>query len=246
MISKHYMQRLIRVFSVLCGVVTLGTVGFVLIEDWPITDAFFMTMITISTVGYGSPYEMSEIGELFSSVLIIACMLSMTFWTAILTSIILEYDLKGIFTKRKMLKMISKMTKHTVICGTGQMAETVIDRLLMDDEQVVLIDENEARLEELREQFPDLQTVTGSPTCELSLAKANVLKAGSVVATTKDDMDNLLVAITCRDIDPEIKVIARTNDSNIANRMRKLGVEEVISPNFLCGMKIADSILQSA
>lgn len=243
-VSDEARRRLLRVFAVLCGVIVMGTFGFMIIEGWAITDAFFMTMITISTVGYGSPSEMSDLGELFTAFLITTCLITMTIWTAVLTSIILECDLKGVFQKRRMLKMISKMAKHTVICGTGMMSEFVIDRLLMDDKDVVLVGDDEKSLELFRDQFPELQTVVGSPTCELTLAHANVLNAESVVITTENDMDNLLVAITCRDIDPAIQVIARTSDANIANRMRKLGVKEVIMPQYLCGMRIADCILE--
>lgn len=123
------------------------------------------------------------------------------------------------------------------------MGLAVIERLIEKRTPVVLIEKNQERLEDLRRLYPKLLTIHGSATNELTLAEANVLEAKHVVAAMDSEIDNLLVAITCKDMGHEIEVFARCNDTTIANRMRKAEVDEVISPSRIGGTRIAELIL---
>ncbi|MFT7643488.1 MAG: voltage-gated potassium channel [Pirellulaceae bacterium] len=236
-------SRLAKVCVVLVALTLFGTLGFVVVEGWPLIDGFFMTVITISTVGYSAPQELTTAGRFFTSFLIIACLFAMTSWTAALTSFIVENDLGGNFLRRRHRKMISQLTDHTIVCGSGLMAQAVIERLIRKRKHVVLLDDNESRIDELRKRYRKLLIVLGNATNELSLAEANVISASHVVACMEKEVDNLLVAITCKDLGTEVKVFARSNDVTIANRLRKAEVDQVISPMQLGGDRIADLIL---
>ena len=123
-----------RVFSMsfaLLAVLIGGTCGFVLLEDWPLIDSFYMTLITISTVGYGEIHELSQIGRAFASGLICLSMVLMVWWTAGVTSVLVSNDLSGSLLKKKDLLMISKLTNHIVVCGGGIMARTIIAGLVL-------------------------------------------------------------------------------------------------------------------
>jgi voltage-gated potassium channel len=139
--------------------------------------------------------------------------------------------------------MIAKLKNHTIVCGGGLMGQAVIEHLLDDRKPVVLIEKDQEQLEQLREQYPKLLTIHGSATNELTLAEANILEASHVVAAMDSEIDNLLVAITCKDMGHDIEVFARCNDVTIANRMRKAEVDEVISPSRIGGTRIAELIL---
>ena len=139
--------------------------------------------------------------------------------------------------------MISKLKDHTIVCGAGLMGQTVIEELCSKRKPVVLIDKDKELLEKLRHHYPKLLTVEGSATDELTLADANLLDAKHVVAAMTSEVDNLLVAITCKDMGHHLKVFARSNDTTIANRMRQAGVDEVIAPSLVSGNHIAQSIL---
>lgn len=139
--------------------------------------------------------------------------------------------------------MIGRLKGHTIVCGGGLMGLAVIERLIEKRTPVVLIEKNQERLEDLRRLYPKLLTIHGSATNELTLAEANVLEAKHVVAAMDSEIDNLLVAITCKDMGHEIEVFARCNDTTIANRMRKAEVDEVISPSRIGGTRIAELIL---
>ena len=139
--------------------------------------------------------------------------------------------------------MISSMKNHTIVCGTGLMANVVVQRLMRKNVDVVLVDADNTRLHSMKEKFRKLQIICGNPTDELVLAKANVLTAMHVVAATDSEVDNLLIGITCKDLGHEISVIAESNDASIANRMRKSGIDEVISPSQLGGQRVTELIL---
>lgn len=243
MITDTFLRRLFQVFGAIVLIVLLGTAGYILIEGWNFEDGLFMTVITLSTVGYGETNDLTQVGRLFTSVLILFCLFATSYWTATVTSFLVEEDLTGHYRRRRMLKMISKLKNHTIVCGSGRMAQAVIERLLAKRGSVVVVDDNKERLDQLKQRHRQLLTVHGKPTNEVILAQANVIVAGNVVAATDNEVDNLLVAITCRDLGNDVAVFARSNDTSIANRMRKAGVDEVISPSQLSGNRVAELIL---
>lgn len=227
----------------LMGVVAVGTAGYCLVEGWSVADSFFMTVITMSTVGYGEINELSASGRIFTSGLIFLSLISMTGWTAILTSFIVSSDLGGKFQLRKTIRMINSFKDHTIVCGSTQMAQAVIERLARNRTQVVVIDTDGGRLGELKKKFRRIEVIEGDATSELNLAKANILSAKHVVAAMDSAVDNLLIGITCKDVGNNVSVIARSNDTAISNRMRKAGIDEVISPSQLGGQRATELIM---
>lgn len=223
----------------------LGTAGYIAIERWPVGDSLFMTVITLASVGYGETHPLSPMGRLFTVGLIACCVAGMTFFSAVLTSFFVERDLAGHFQLRRTKKMISQLKNHTIVCGAGLMGQVVIERLLQRKKPVVLIDKDENELARLRQRHRQLLTIVGDATNELTLAEANLLEADHVVAALDAEIDNLLVAITCKDMGHDIAVYARSNDHTIANRMRKAAVDEVISPCQIGGERIAEIILKA-
>jgi voltage-gated potassium channel len=239
------MKRILTVLIALALLVAGGTVGYVLIEKWSPADGFFMTMITLSTVGYGETHELSLEGRRFTAALIFFCIVAMTYWTATLTSFIVEQELSGSYLRRRTLRMISQLKDHVVICGSDPLAHAVIERLMRKRIPVVLVDDDASHIANMKKRFRRLLVVEGNPTNEMTLAEANVLDARTVVAAMTSEIDNLLVGITCKDIGEEVAVYARSNDPILGNRMRKSGIDEVISPSQLCGDHIAGLITAS-
>ena len=139
--------------------------------------------------------------------------------------------------------MISKLKDHVIICGSDSMAQALIERLVRKRIPVVMIDDDKSKIDALKQRFRQLFVVEGNATNELTLAEANVFSAHSVVAAMHSEVDNLLVGITCKDMGQEIAVYARSNDALLGNRMRKAGIDEVVSPSQLCGDRVADLIL---
>ena len=236
-------RRLARVILAVAALVIVGTLGYSIVEGWSLADGFYMTVITLSTVGYGEPQPLSPQGRTFTATLIFLCLLCLTWTTATLTSILVEDDLSGRRYRRRVLKMIEKLKGHTIVCGSGLMSQAVVERLMRKRASVVVVDSDTDQLAALSQRFRNLITIDGDATSELTLAEAGLMSARDVVAALDSDVDNLMIAITCKDMGQDIGVFARSNDSSVANRMRKAGVDEVVSPNQICGDRFAELVL---
>lgn len=243
MLRDPIVCRIVWVFLGVLVVLLAGTLGYAAIEGWSLSDGLFMTAITTSTVGYGETHELTPTGRTFTSVLIALSVIAMTCWNAALTSFLVDGDVSGRYARRRTLKMIAALKQHTIVCGTGNMARAVVERLAQKNVPLVVIGDQAVELEELQRCFRRIYTVQGSATSELTMAKANIMNAAAVVAAMESEVDNLLVGITCKDLGREVKVLARSDTASVANRMRKAGIDEVICPPQICGDRVAGIIL---
>lgn len=228
----------------IAAVLAMGTIGYVVIEGWTTQESFFMSVITLSTVGYGETHELSDAGRVFTSLLIFTSIVCLSCWTACLTGLFVELELSGVFGMKRAKKMAAAMTDHTIICGSGTMAKTTLDVLLRKHADVVLVDDNEAQLKQIRARYPELPIIEASAADEMALASANILDAKFVVASLDSDFDNLMIAMTCKELGTDVQVIARSDDMQVASRMMKLGVEKVICPFQLSGEQAAEFAFQ--
>ena len=236
-------RRILKFTCMLASVLVLGTFGYMMIEGWNTPDGFYMTVITLATVGYGETQELSGFGRLFTCFLILISIVSLSCWTACLTSLFVEGDLTGTFNQKKAKKMAQSMSQHTIICGSGTMAQTVLAILIRQQPNVVLIDSDNERLSQIRKRYPKVAIIESSAVDEMALANANVLEADCVIAALDSDFDNLMIAMTCQELGTDMKVIARSDDIQVASRMMKIGVHKVICPFQVSGEQAAQFAL---
>ena len=234
-------RRLFGCCAAIAGVLLVGTIGYTLIERWRFDESFYMSVITLSTVGYGET-RLSPPGRMFTTGLIFISVAGLSCWTASLTSLFVEGDLSGAFRKKKAKKMAASLSNHTIVCGSGIMAKTIVEELTRRQVPVVLVDDDQKELEVIRRRYPAVTIIEASAIDEMAPFDANVLAAKNVVAALASDFDNLLIAMTCKDLGTDIKVVARTDDSRIAGRMLKAGVDNVICPFQLSGEHAAQLI----
>lgn len=219
-----------------------GTIGFALIEGWTIEDAFFMTMITISTVGYSETHELTHNGRLFATSLISVSIVLMACWTAGVTSFLVNGQLTGDFYRRGAKKRAHQMTGHTVVCGGGAAARTLMQKLSMVEKEIVAIVLDPDEVTMTRQCFPNVPLIQADPKSEMAMIEANILGASHLVAATESDFDNLLIVITGKGIGTAIKVISVAQNPEIANRMLKVGADDVVCPLVIGGEKMASLI----
>ena len=241
--SDPLFHRVFRLTCLVATVLILGTVGYMVIEGWSTQDGFYMSVITLATVGYGETQELSGIGRLFTCFLIFISIVCLSCWTACLTSLFVEGELTGAFDQKRAKKMAHSMSSHTIICGSSTMAKTVLEILVRKQADVVLIDSNPEELKFIRQRHPRLSVIESSAIDEITLANANVLEAQCVIAALDSDFDNLLIAMTCKDLGTDVQVIARSDDMQVASRMMKIGVDKVICPFQLSGEHAAQFVL---
>jgi len=238
------LQRLATMLVAILLVV--GTCGFVIIEGWPLADSLYMTLITLSTVGFGEVQELSAGGRLFTSLLITFSFVLVACWTAGFTSILVSGELSGQFQIQQEKRMINALQGHTVVCGGGATALTVIIRLAAEDKPVVAITQDETEIAAIRRMAPDVPIVQADPKSELALIDANAINAKYLVAGTASDYDNLLITITGKGLGTGICVMSCAQSTELASRMLKVGADEVICPLIIGGEHVASLITDSA
>lgn len=236
------LQRFLKLACIMGALIGCGTLGFCLIERWPMDDALYMTVITISTVGFGEMRELSPYGRAFTSCLILVSITCMACWTAGITSVIVEGDLTGSFRKRRMQRMAKRNKDHVIVCGSGMFARAILESLYLSRHSIVVLCNDPVNSELIRTKFPAVPIIEESPTDELALARANLATSSFVVAATDSDVDNFLISMTCKDFNPNLVVYAFSIDGDFSGRMAKLGVDEVISPYRLGSSRVVELI----
>lgn len=220
--------------------IVIGVSGYMLIEGWPFLDALFMTMITISTIGYGETKPLSDGGRLFTIFLIILGVGTASYAITRTIELAVSQDILTLFRQRGRQRRLEQLEKHTIICGFGRVGSSVARALQEEGAPCVVIDTDPDVIERCQELgFP---TVMGNGADEHTLDEAGIGRAEALVSAAKSDADNVFIVLTARSINPKLKIISRCNmDSSIA-KLEKAGADSVISPYSITGHRIAQML----
>ncbi|MCH2204975.1 MAG: potassium channel protein [Lentisphaerales bacterium] len=213
---------------VLASWTVLGTVGFCLIEGWSILQSLYMTVITISTVGYGEPQALSDGGKAFAMVLIIGGWASSVHVLACIGQLLFDGGFFDILGEKKRFKKIMELDEHYIVCGYGRMGNGIVEGLLERNEPFVIIDSDPSKEEEFKAH--GLLYIIGDATQEEILKEAGAEKAKSLLALLPSDADNLYLAIAAKELNPNLYLISQALYDIAEKRLRKSGVDQVISP----------------
>lgn len=235
-------KRIAFSLSLLTFLLMMGVIGFMFIENMSFWDALYMTVITISTVGYKEVKELSHYGRIFTMLLIVTGV-GVLFYT-LGTSI--EYFFGDFIEKeiqeRRMKKMISRLKNHFIICGYGRVGEQVALEMNRLKVPFLIIDESERRVEAAkREKF---FVIKGKATDEEILKEANIEKAKGLAAVVGNDAENVFIVLTARFLSPEIFIVARSNTLEDENKLYRAGANRVLSPAVFGGRRIASLLVK--
>lgn len=232
-------RRMLFLLIIVFITIAVGTLGYFLIEGWNIQDAFYMTAITISAVGFREIGGLSFLGRIFTVGLIFVGVTLIAGWVAIVTSFLVEADLKNFFRRRKMFDKIKNLKNHTILCGGGSTGRAIIEEFKAANKSLVIIENDKESVRKIQDKFPEFAVIEANATTEEPLWLANIKSAGTLISSLSTDVDNLYVVITARDLNPDLFIVARSFDENIAHRIYKAGANEVIFPNKIGGQRMA-------
>lgn len=247
--------RLIGGVLALIGVLGLGTIGFWLLGDgrWSLDDCFYMTVITLTTVGYSevlTDMEHVAYAREFNVFLIVFGMGAFLYFVSNLTAMIIEGDLRAALRKTRMRKAIQDLEDHFVVCGTGSTGRHIIDELIATQRQVVAIDLDEEKLERSSQHWGGTKAgfyyIAGDATDDDALAAANVAKARGIVAALAGDKDNLFLVVTVRQLNSKARIVARGSDLKVLEKLKRAGADTVVSPNYIGGMRMVSELVRPA
>ena len=219
----------------------LGTVGFHVIEGWPWFDAFYMVLITVTTVGYAEIHPLSHLGRIFNVVIILVGVGLLFLAIGAMAQVLLEFELLNVFGRRRMEREIERLHGHYIICGAGRVGRSTARELSQRNTPFVIIENSGTKLDGLPATY---LTLIGDATKESTLRQAGVEHARGLVAATTTDATNLYIVMTARGISSRLKIIARASEEDAEKHLKTAGADMVISPYHFAGHRIAQSFLR--
>jgi voltage-gated potassium channel len=226
----------------------IGTVGFQILGGprYSLEDCFYMTFITITTIGYGEIVDVThyEYGRLFTVFIGILGIGVLGYVLSTVTAFILEKDLNVSWRIRKMQKRIDKLEGHYIVCGVGLVGSNVAHDLAMTRRPFVIVESDLTHIERYFDTHPEQLFVNGDATDNDVLMAAGVMRAKGVFAVAHDDSANLVISLSAKQLNPNVRVVARCHDMKNAEKTRRVGADEVISPDYSGGQRIVSAMLR--
>ena len=235
-------RRLILVVLGLGSVLALGTIGFVVIEKYPVFDAFYMSLITMTTVGYKEVHDLSTAGRIFNSFLMLIGVTVLLLAVGAMTQTAIELELSDYFGKRRVRRMVEKLDRHYIVCGFGRVGRGAAAELQKSGEPFVVMDRNEERVE--RALRMGMIAVHGDATRDESLRAVRIERAKGLLATLATDADNLFVVLSAKGLNPDIVISSRVIEEEAEAKLRRAGADTVFAPYGLVGSRLAQAILR--
>ena len=234
--------------SALILVIIFGTIGFMIIENYSLTEAFYMTMITVSTVGFEEVKPLSQSGMIFTSFLIIISFGVFAYFISNSTKFMVDGEFRQYLKKRKMEKDLKNLKDHVIVCGFGRNGKQAVIELLAHDQTIVVI-EKDAELVENSSNSAILKDrnfcyIEGDAVQEDFLVKAKIPLAKALITTLPSDADNLFIVLTAREMNKELTIISRASEDHSDLKLKRAGATNVIMPDKVGGTRMAKLVAQ--
>ncbi len=238
--------RLIRRALLIAGILSItlcvGTIGFSLIEGWSLFDAFYMTLVTISTVGYQEMHPLSPAGRVFNSFLIFFGVSAMFFGVGAVTQTIIELELQDRSGKKRRKRLISELRDHFIVCGFGRVGRNASSEFQRANVPFLIVDRNEERVRRASEA--GMLAVVADATDDDDLREAGVLRARGLIAALPSDAENLFIILSAKTLNPKLLVVTRASEEQAEAKLRRAGADTVFAPYTLAGRRLANSLLR--
>ncbi len=227
--------------GLLCFWLGAGSVGFSWIEGWSLLDSVYMTVITLSTVGYGEVRPLSDLGKAFASFMIVAGLATAVYTFTSLGQTLLEGELAQALGRRRMKSHRGKLEDHYIVCGNGRVGRTVSSYLARRNLPFCVIEIDAAAEEDLRGRH--YRYVIGDATEDENLVLAGMAKAKAVFALLPTDADNLYLTLSAKGLNPSVAVVARASVKAAESKLERAGADHVVSPYELVGLRLLQKVL---
>jgi len=219
----------------------VGTFGYMEIEGWQAFDALYMTVVTLSTVGYGETHPLSPMGKMFTMLLIFIGIGNVAFVFRNLSLELLNPFIGRAIREKKMLNQLAKYHGHYIVCGYGRIGHDVIRTLVSSGKQVVMVDLDRFVSSDLEMTVP---VVHGDASNEEILEKAGILNAEGLVACVKSEAENVFITMTAREMNPKLTIIARFEEESTKKKLLRAGADRVINPYHIGSAHISQIIVK--
>lgn len=240
--DRRLLRRAIFVAALLALMLCIGTTGFVLLEGYPVFDAFYMTLVTITTVGYEEIHPLSHAGRIFNSFVIFFGVAVIFIASGAMTQTIVELELGDRYGKRRKKRMIDNLQDHFIVCGFGRVGRSASAALQHMQAQIVVIDRKEERAE--RALHSGMLALAADATLDDTLRAAGVMRAKGLVASLPSDAENLFIILSAKTLNPGLKVVTRASEEEAEIKLRRAGADIVFAPYAIVGQRLAQALVK--
>jgi voltage-gated potassium channel len=235
-------KTLTGVYVGLPAVVLVGSLGYWLIEGWPLFDSFYMTIITLTTIGYGEIHNLSDTGRLFTLLLIFAGVGIVGYSAVAGTRFIVEGEIRDALSRRRQMKTIEKTSHHFVVCGYGRMGSIICSEFDAMGVPFVVVENDPGHYERIASL--GYLAINGDATDESVLIQAGVNRAKGLVSVLNSDASNVYVVLSARELNPSVQITARAGDKGARKKLLRAGANQVVSPYRIGGTRMVMAALQ--
>lgn len=219
-------------------IIIIGVLGFMIIEGYTLLDALYMTITTITTVGYQEVHPLSATGRIFNILLITSSFIASAYALTKLTQYIIDGEINKFFKTRKIMSTLKEMNNHVIVCGYGRNGKQAANILAHHKVKFVVIENNDERIDEEFTKNPILY-LKGDATNDQMLLDAGIERARALITALPDDADNVFIVLSARSLNNTIQIISRASNASSAPKLRKAGANSVIMPDTIGGTHMA-------
>jgi voltage-gated potassium channel len=238
-------RRIFKQITVSASIILIifftGIIGFMILEKWDFFTAFYITAITLSTVGYGMPDNISHATIIFDAVLIFSGISVVLYLISSLTALLVEGDFNKIGGVLKMLKRIENIKDHYIIVGGGKVGKYIVDDFIKNNVPYIVIENDKNRIDKLieKDEYKNINYIIGDAKDEDVLFKAKITEAKGLLLTLPNDVDNLYISLTAKTLNPSLYVVSNASSSEELRKLLYAGVDNVILPPEITGKRMA-------
>ena len=237
-------KKLIFPIIVFIVLILVGISGYMIIEGWGLFDAIYMTIITLSSVGYGEVHETGLGGRIFTIILIIIGVFILAYIVGLVAEIFLEGEIRSILGRKKLDRKIQSLKDHYIICGYGRIGRTICNVLTQRSIPLIVIEKEEQARQELEQD--KILYIDRDATHEESLIDAGVRRAKGLVSVVSSDPENVYITLTARGLNPELFILSRAEYSATKAKLLQAGANKVVLPYSIGARRMAQAIIRPA
>jgi voltage-gated potassium channel len=234
-------RRLILSLALIVFIVSFGTIGYMAVEGWNFQDSLYMTVTTLTTVGYREVRELTSVGRWFTIILIIGGVGTMLYALSTGAKLLLEGEIQEVLGRRRLEKKMKELRDHYIICGYGRMGKIIVRELKSEKVKFAVIEKN-AILHEKEEDF----LIIGDATQDELLKEVGIERAKGLITVLPTDAENLYVVLSAKGLNPHLFIVARAGEEGSEQKLLRAGADRVISPYHIGGLRIAHTVLKPA
>jgi len=242
-VKNPFFTRIYFPITLLLAITLIGMSGYIFIEHYTLIEAFYMTVITIATVGFGEVHPLSDAGRLFTAFLIMTSFGIFAYSISLITRYIVDGEFQHFFKSYRMNNTIDKIENHVIICGYGRNGRQAAHVLKKHNQRFVVVEQKQEVVSSITHRFSHL-LIEGDATDDEVLLKAGITRAKALITTLPTDADNLFIVLSARSLNANLTIISRASDDNSDKKLKTAGANSVIMPDKVGGAHMASLVLK--